>query len=173
MKSAFHIAFGVVVCMAAVCNAAPMAGNEVKVATKGGTDIAATLGGATVSVEITTHEVDIGKPSDPRPEKAVSSCTYSRFPCAPVDYMTISVNRRPLFVARSVYADLADLNLASLRRQKDGQFVLILNGGDASESYAAKIFFDEERVRQRIIVSNEARQTVQATTYFAPKSMEK
>ncbi len=164
---------GIVLCAVMVCNAAPLAGSEAKVASKGVTDVAAAFGKTQVSVKITTHEVDIGKPSDPRPEKILSSCTYSRIPCSPVDYMEISVNGNALFVARSIYADLADVGVASLRQKKKGQFVLTLGCGDASESYTVEVTFDENLVRQRTFMSNEARQVMQRTTYFASQSMDK
>jgi hypothetical protein len=173
MKRIFHGLLGIVLCAVMVCNAAPPAGSETKVASKGVTDIAATFGKTQVSVKITTHEVDIGKPSGQRPEKILSSCTYSRVPCSPVDYIEISVNGNALFVARSVYADLADLGVASLRQKKKGQFVLTLGGGDASESYTVAVTFDENLVRQRTFTSNEASQVMQRTIYFDSQSIDK
>lgn len=172
MREIFRSLLGVVLCAATVCNAASLAGSQTKVASQGVTDVTAALGKTQVSVKITTHEVDIGKPSDGWPQKRLSSCTYSRFPCSPVDYLEISVNGNALFVARSVYADLADLGVASLHQKKKGQFVLTLDGGDASESYTVEVTFDENMVRQRTFMSNEARQVMQRTTYFASQSMD-
>ena len=83
------------------------------------------------------------------------------------------MNGNALFVARSVYADLADVGIASLHKKKKGQFVLTLCGGDASESYTLEITFDENLVRERTLISNEARQIMQKTTYFASQSMNK
>lgn len=173
MKKIFHGLLSIVLCTVMVCNAASSAGSETKVDSHGITDVTAKFGKTQVSVKITTHEVDIGKPSDQRPEKIISSCTYSRVPCSPVDYMEISVNGNALFVARSVYADLADVGVASLRQKNKGQFVLTLGGGDASESYTVEVTFDENLVRQRTFMSNEAKQVMQRTTYFASPSMDK
>lgn len=158
-------------CTVTVCNAAPSTSSQTKVASQGTTDIAATFGKTKVSVKITTRELAIGKPSDERPSKILSSCTYSRFPCSLVDYMEIAINGNAVFVARSVYADLADLGTVSLRQKKKGQFVLKLGGGDASESYTVEVTFDENMVRQRTFSSNEARQVMQKTTYFDSQSM--
>jgi hypothetical protein len=163
---------GLVPCAIMGCAAAPVTGSETTVAPKGVTDVAAAFGNAQVSVKITTHEVDIGAPSDQRPEKMVSSCTYSRFPCSPIDSLEISVNGNALFVARSVYADLADVGVAGLSQTKKGQIVLTLGGGDASESYTVKVTFDEGRVRQRTLMNNEAREVVQRTLYLAPAPMD-
>lgn len=171
MKKIFHGLMGIALCTITICHAAPQV-DFVKVAPQGTTDVTAAFGKTRVSVKITTHEVDIGKPSDPWPEKKLSSCTYSRFPCSPVDYMEISVNGNILFVARSVYADLADIGVASLRQEKRGQFVLILGGGDASESYTAEVIFDGNMVKQRTVKSNEAQRIMQSTTYFASPSMD-
>jgi hypothetical protein len=173
MKKILRSLLGIVLCAVMVCNAATPTDNQTKVASQGTTDVAATFGKTQVSVKITTHEVDIGKPSDPRPKKILSSCTYSRVPCSPVDYVEISVNGNPLFVVRSVYADLADVGVASLRQQKKGQFVLTLSGGDASESYTVEVTFDESLVRQRTLKSNLDRQILQRTTYFAAPPLDK
>jgi len=171
MRKIFRGLLGIVLCAAMVCNATPLTGSRAKVVSQGVTDVAAAFGKTQVSVKITTHEMNIGKPSDERPQKMLSSCTYSRFPCSLVDNVEISINGNVLFVARSVYADLADVGEASLRQKKKGQFVLTLGGGDASESYTVEITFDESLVRQRMFMSNEARQVMERTTYFAPQSM--
>jgi hypothetical protein len=173
MKNLYRGLLGIVLCVVMVCNAAPLTGNQTKVVSQGATDVAAVFGKTQVSVKITTHEVDIGKPSDKRPQKILSSCTYSRVPCSPVDYIEISVNGNALFVARSVYADLADVRVASLRPQKNGRFVLTLGGGDASESYTVEVTFDENQVWQRTLMSNEAKQVMQRTIYSASQSMDK
>lgn len=173
MKKIFRSLLSLILflCTVMACNAAPMSGGRIKVASQGVTDVTAAFGKTQISVKITTHEVEIGKPSDKWPQKKLSSCTYSRFPCSLVDYVEISVNGNTLFLARSVYADLADVVEASLRQNKKGQFVLTLGGGDASESYTVEAEFDGNLVRQRIFMSNEAGQIMQKTIYFAPQSM--
>ena len=155
------LVFGVVLATAMVCGAEPLDANQAKVVSQGVTDVTAAFGKTQVVVKITTHGVDIGKPSDKWPQKRLSSCTYSRFPCSLVDYVEVSVNGLALFVARSVYADLADVGIASLHKKKKGQFVLTLRGGDASESYTVEVMFDENLVRERTLVSNQARQVMQ------------
>jgi len=163
----FHALVGIIFCTITACYAAPL--NEaVKVASKGTTDVIAEFGKTHISVKITTHEVDIGMSSDPLPDKNWSNCTYSRFPCSLVDHLEISIDNNTLFVARSVFADLADLGMVSLEKDKNGHFVLILRGGDASESYTTEITFDETAVKRRILKSNEA----QSTVYFASPSMD-
>lgn len=171
MKKMFRGLLGIVFCTGMVCNAGPLAGSRVKVASQGVTDVAAVFNKTQISVKIRAHEVEIGKSSDERPPKIFSSCTYSRIPCSPVDYVEISVNGNAMFVARSVYADLADVGEASLRQDKKGQFVLTLGGGDASESYTVEVAFDKNLVKQRTFMSNEAGQIMQKTIYFSPKTM--
>ena len=95
-----------------------------------------------------THEVQIGKPSDKRPDVIRSACTYSKYPCSIVDYIDVSVNGTPIIVPHSVFCDLTDLNTAEVRANKNIS-VLILTGGDASESYIVKIEFDKDRVKRR------------------------
>lgn len=165
MKKIFYSFLGIS-CAIMVCTTAPLAENRAKVAGQGVSNVTSAFGKTQVSVKITTHDEDIGKPSGERPQRILSSCTYSRFPCSPVDFLEISVNGNPLFVARSVYADLADVAEASLRQNKKGQFVLTLNGGDASESYTVEVTFDQNLVRERTFASNEARKVMQKTIYF-------
>ena len=118
-----------------------------------------------VRVKIITHEVDIGKPSDKRPEVNRSSCTYSRYPCSIVDGIDISVNDKPLFVPRSVFCDLADLINAEVRIEQN-KSILTLIGGDASESYIVKIEFDKDRIKRRSLAPGEApNEPLQETTY--------
>lgn len=114
--------------------------------------ILATVGSLDVQVKIKTHEVQIGKASDERPSIIRSSCTYSKYPCSLVDYIDIAVGGNALFVPRSVFCDLADLNRAEVKEGAEG-VILTLYGGDASESYIVKIEFDESSVRRRIFSS--------------------
>lgn len=171
MRTVLRSLLSVAFCTVMVCNAAPLPDGRIKVTSQGVTDVAAVFGKTHVSVKITTHELDIGKLSDEWPEKRLSSCTYSRVPCSLVDYVEISVDGSALLVARSVYADLADVGVASLSQKKKGQFVLTLGGGDASESYTVEVEFNNNLIRQRIFVSNEARQVMEKTTYFSPQSL--
>src|SRR5580658_7304341 len=148
MKNIGYGLLVIVLCTARICDAAQQA-DSMKVASQGTTAIAAVFGAAPVSIKITTHEIDIGKPSD-APGKRLGSCTYSRFPCVAVDDLDISVNGKRLFVPRSVYADLTDINVASLHQEKK-QYVLTLLGGDASESYTVNVFFNGAIVKERTL----------------------
>jgi hypothetical protein len=71
------LVFGVVLAAAMVCGAAPLDANHAIVASQGVTSVTAAFGKTEVVVKITTHEVDIGRPSDEWPQKRLSSCTYS------------------------------------------------------------------------------------------------
>jgi hypothetical protein len=78
----------------------------------------------------------------------------SHFPCNLVDAIKISVNKTPLFVPRSAFADLADLGTAELVVE-NGKNILMLEGGDASESYIVKIAFTSKSVARRTVVGGE------------------
>ena len=106
----------------------------------------------TVQAKIKTHQIEIGKRSDGRPLHVQSNCTYSRYPCSLVDSLEIAVNGNSLFIPRSVFCDLADLYKAELKIGKKCS-ILMLFGGDASESYIVKIEFNESRVCRRILSS--------------------
>jgi hypothetical protein len=135
------------------------------VESKGETVIVAKSAKLNVQVRITTHEEQIGKPSDQRPDVIRSSCTYSRYPCSIVDAIDIAVNDKAIIVPRSVFCDLADLSTAQIQiGQKES--ILTLVGGDASESYVVKIVFDAGRVKRRVKESGMLPgQPIQETTY--------
>jgi len=136
-----------------------------KIASSGETAIANHSRKFSVQVRITTHEVQIGKPSDKPPDIITSSCTYSRFPCSVVDLVIISVNGKPIDVPRSAFCSLADLNEADLRvGQKEA--VLTLSAGDASESYSLRIRFNRERVTGLSLFDGESGKKFQETTYY-------
>jgi hypothetical protein len=138
---------------------------QTPVASQGTTILTRAVGTLHVQVKIATHEVQIGKPGDPRPTVIDSSCTYSRFPCSIVDRIEIAVNQRPLYIPRSVYCDLADLNTVAISAGKAGA-VLTLVGGDASEAYTAKIAFGAGHVTKRSLYSGMSpQQPLQETTY--------
>ena len=125
----------------------------VPVKSKGETTLQSTLGKLKVEVKIRTHEVPNGTPANPVKPKD-SACTMSRIPCSPVDAIKISVNKTPLFVPRSAFADLADLGTAELAVE-NGRNILVLEGGDASESYIVKIAFTSKSITRRTLVDAE------------------
>lgn len=55
---------------------------------------------------------------------------------------------------RAAYADLGDISSAELTTNK-GQMILTIQGGDASESYIAKLTFNRQRVLERRLYSGE------------------
>jgi hypothetical protein len=137
---------------------------QVAVSSKGDTVLSSKLAGADVRVKIRTHELANGTPSEPmRPPD--SSCTMSRFPCSPVDSIEIMVGGKEIFVPRSAFADLADVNQAELSIEKSN-LVLKLIGADASESYIVKIKFTPSHVTYRSLTSGEfPERPLQETVY--------
>lgn len=143
----------VCVCISLACGLyAETLQQQTLVAPKGETVIVASSAKLNVRVKIVTHEVEIAKPNDKRPDGTWSSCTYSRYPCSIVDGIDIAVNAKPIMVSRSVFCDLADLNSAEIRIEQN-ELILTLIGGDASESYIVKIVFDADRVKRRSLSS--------------------
>jgi hypothetical protein len=136
------------------------------VAARGETTVSGTFGKLSVQVRITTHELQIGRPSDTRPAVNHTNCTYSKYPCSIVDSVDIIVNGHPLFVPRSVFCDLADLNKATIIKATENQTILRLDGGDGSEGYIVNIEFDGSRVKRRTLSSGTLpEQPLQETTY--------
>ncbi len=64
--------------------------------------------------------------------------------------LQITVNGSPIFVPRSTYADLLAVRQAEVSLAGRTP-TLQLSGGDASESYVARIEFDKATVKRRVI----------------------
>jgi len=136
------------------------------VLSQGETHVVLASGKSNVQVVVKTREVQIGKPSDPRPEIVESNCTNSRYPCSVVDLIGITVNGNHISIPRSTFADLADLNVVKIEVAKAG-WILTFTGGDASESYIVKIEFDAGGVNKRTIFSGMAPdKPLEVTTYY-------
>jgi hypothetical protein len=137
--------------MALAMDVAHAAGEAVAVVSQGETIVASASRCIKIQVRIKTHEVQIGKSSDARPAVIESNCTYSKYPCSIVDQLEIIVNGTALFVPRSAFCSLADLNKAEVKAGKK-EWILRLDGGDGgdgAESFIAKIEFDATQVQRR------------------------
>jgi len=154
-----------------LCETALSSENQFIVMSEGATDISVVFGKTALFIKIITHEKDIGKPSDGWPKKRLTSCTYSRYPCSLVDSIGIIVNDKELFLPRSIYSDLADISTAEIS-MKQGQFILTLRVGDASESYTTKIYFDNIKVHKRKVFNNFDGQLMQETIYYSSLIMD-
>jgi hypothetical protein len=135
-----------------------------QVASSGETAIALGSDSSGVRVTISTHEVQNGTPNKPVIPKH-SACTMSRHPCSIVDVIAVSFKGKALFVPRSAFCDLADVNTASLKPGVHG-WALTLVGGDASESYGLTIEFDAEHISRRTFTDGESGQKLQETNYY-------
>ncbi|HFF3760345.1 hypothetical protein [Stenotrophomonas forensis] len=86
-------------------------------------------------------------------------------PCKGVQSLQIRVNGAALVVPRSAYFDLADLSSATIDLSPKGGS-LMLQGGDASESYNVRIRFSKNRVLSReIFVGTSQDDLLEETTY--------
>ncbi|MCU1063050.1 hypothetical protein [Stenotrophomonas maltophilia] len=93
-------------------------------------------------------------------------CGGTTSPCREVTHLELRVDGRPVPVAYSVYRDLFDLHRGTLKADAGGG-VLDLQGGDASESYNARIRFDAQRVLSRQVYAGTAQDDLlQETVYY-------
>jgi hypothetical protein len=141
--------FKIVVCLSillATASHAQIVQQQKPVAANGETVIKANSPKFNVRVKIVTHQVNIGKPSDKRPEVIPSRCAYSRYPCSIVDRIDIAVNGKSIGVPCAALCSVtADLHMAEVRIEYGIAF-LTLHGGDAADSYTVKIEFDSKMV---------------------------
>jgi hypothetical protein len=82
----------------------------------------------------------------------VKNVQEERFTYA-VKKITISVDGAKLFVPRSVYGDLYEPNEVHVSSEKK-QTYLEITGGDGSDSYFVRIYFDKNQVKRRIVFSS-------------------
>lgn len=76
------------------------------------------------------------------------------------------MNGVELSLPSAAYADLGDINSAAIEEKGD-QIVITLDGGDASESYIAKLIFDKDRlVERRIYPGEDATEPVEISHYY-------
>jgi len=77
------------------------------------------------------------------------------------------VDGKAIFVPRSVFADLADLNRGNFTLAPRNKLMLTFDGGDASEGYKLDITFSKDRVLSRKRSVGEFPEDFEATTYVA------
>ncbi|WP_028314355.1 hypothetical protein [Desulfatibacillum aliphaticivorans] len=117
-----------------------------------------------IEVVISAHEVDIGSPHEPSPATKHTSCTYSKFPCSIVDNIMISVNSKPIYIARSAFCDIADVSTAALISTDKG-YCLELHYGSDFLVYIATLRFDEQLVYEREVLLTNFSDVVEKTWY--------
>jgi hypothetical protein len=83
-----------------------------------------------------------------------AQCTNSRIPCSLTTKLEIFVRDAEVFIPRSAFADLGDVNTAALSIHGN-VMVLTVQGGDSSEAYIAKLEFRNERVFKRSLYAAE------------------
>ena len=70
--------------------------------------------------------------------------------CSIVVKLDISINGKKVFVPWSVFGDLIDPHGAYIEYKK-GTYILSIGGGDASEAYHVKVYFNKRTVFRRIV----------------------
>ena len=114
---------GMLLCLCVLLQSAPHADTfdelrqgaiGTEIASSGEIVLVANTETTSVQVRIGVHEVQTAKRSDGWADTDRASCGYGGHPCSFVDYIKIAVNDKPIFVARSVYCDMAGLNRATI-----------------------------------------------------------
>jgi hypothetical protein len=138
---------------------------KVRVTAEGMTSINEVIDGAPVSVKIETQKLEIEMPRDgTRPTNSI--CTYSRIPCSLTKHFFVAVAGSELFVPRSVYSDLADIDTAQLLSDGNGKYQLVLVCGDASEAYTVELSFSKKAITRRRLRPNFDKRVVEDTRYY-------
>jgi hypothetical protein len=135
------------------------------VAPSGTSVLERTISGHLVTVHFLTHETKLPERSANFPFDWPSVCTGSRNPCALLDNLSIRVDGKDVFIARSAYADCSDLHTSAVTA-KGNIYTLVLGGGDAGESYMVFLKFSGDRLTERTLVAGEdTSHVLEQTTY--------
>lgn len=123
------------------------AGTSTPILSKGATTLETRTDRTIVRARITTYEAGTKEAV----AKAYRAIGFSNVRL--VQELRIQMGNRQVFVPLSTFCDLANLREGKLSRMAKRGWVLILEGGDASESYTVRIEFDAKSVRRRIVTS--------------------
>lgn len=135
-----------------------------KVAPSGETTISAALGKTKVEALFRTSTVQISGTEEKN--RRFAQCTYSRIPCILTEQVRVLIDGGEVFIPRSAYSDLGDISTAEWSTS-DGRKMLTIHGGDASESYIAKLLFGKGRLSERRLYSGEdAEHPLEVSHYF-------
>lgn len=128
---------------------------------EGATTLSSTAAGRKVVVTLTSRLL--------RSADVIANAEPGQFPerFLVVQSLKVQVSGTEIVVPHSAYADLAWVAHAKLKVAKP-RSTLTISGGDASESYSAKIEFDGKAVRLRRLYGNEYSETLptEETKYF-------
>jgi hypothetical protein len=129
------------------------------IAQSGSTSVSTVFERKTASVTIHTVRIENSSSAFPDIEDwGVKAVTIVR-------RMEISVDGKSLFIPRSVFADLLDPRLASVKFEK-GDFVLVITGADGAESYIVRVYFGATRVKRRRVYSSLTPESVAEDTRY-------
>jgi hypothetical protein len=135
-----------------------------KVAPSGETRVSAVLGKRKTEATFRTSTVQISATEEKN--RRFAQCTYSRIPCSLTEQVRVLIDGNEVFIPRSAYADLGDITSAEFATT-DSLVALTIRGGDASESYVAKLLFGKDGLAERRLYSGEDEQhPLQVTHYY-------
>jgi hypothetical protein len=135
---------------------------EVAIAPSGNTVVGAVFKKKTVDVTIRTVRIESSNSAFPWGLKNVGFREITI-----VQSLEISVDGKHIWVPRSVFGDLFNPLKASVGFEK-GLFVLTINGGDASESYFIRVYFDDKKVSLMETYSSLDNALTSDTRYYYP-----
>jgi hypothetical protein len=139
-------------------------GRGSKVAPSGETTVSAALGKTKAEASFRTSTVQVSGTQEKH--RRFAQCTYSRIPCSLTEQVRVLIDGSEVFIPRSAYADLGDITTAEFA-MNDNRVTLTIRGGDASESYVAKLLFGKDGLTERRLYSGEDEQhPLQVTHYY-------
>lgn len=127
-------------------------GHGTKVASSGETKLSSVVG--KIKIEVVFQTSITPASNNEHENRRFVQCTYSRIPCSLTDSIRVSIDGKEIFIPRSAFADLGDISTAELA-MSNGRLILTIKGGDASESYIAKLLFNNDRLSERRLYSGE------------------
>jgi len=125
-----------------------------KISTNGETILSKNFGKTKVVAKFLTSIIEIKPLKNENDKRHFVQCTYSRIPCSLTENISVEIDGKLVIVPINAYSDLGDINEAHWSINK-GNLMLIITGGDASESFIAKLIFNKRRLTERRLYSGE------------------
>lgn len=120
-----------------------------------------------IRISIDTQVINVKNKNEQNEPCKNFNCSDSKNPYNMVNKIKLRIDNKAIFFPRSAFCDLTDIISASLIIENE-EMILLIIGGDASESYKVEIIFDKKRVKRRVFYSLMLPdKPLQQTTYYS------
>lgn len=122
------------------------------------------LGGEMLTVEIHTWQVPVNA-DDSNAPRPYTQCTYTQNPCSITDWIHVRLGGKTIWVGSFAIAGMGDMHYLAVSGSPS-RFVLYIGGGDAADSYDARLIFKNQNLVERIVYGLDSKQPFEVSHYY-------